>query len=184
MDDPLDLGLREYLDETATESPTPAGGAAAAVLAGLAAALTAMTARYSQEWADAGAAVAQAETLRVRAEPLACEDVTAYAEVLRLRRESAGDEALGRALERAADAPFRIAEVAADIAELAAHVADRCDPAVRVDAVAAAEFAHAAARVAARLVDVNLSMRPGDERAARAARLAEAAGRAAAALGA
>ena len=185
MDDPLDLGLREYLDETATESPTPAGGAAAAVLAGLAAALTAMTARYSQdEWPDAGAAVAQAETLRVRAEPLACEDVTAYAEVLRLRRESAGDEALGRALERAADAPFRIAEVAADIAELAAHVADRCDPAVRVDAVAAAEFAHAAARVAARLVDVNLSMRPGDERAARAARLAEAAGRAAAALGA
>ncbi|TMK95812.1 MAG: hypothetical protein E6G42_01595 [Actinobacteria bacterium] len=181
--DPLDLRVRELLDEVANESATPAGGAAAAVLVGLAAALTAMTARYSREdWADAGAAVAQAETLRARAAPLARVDVAAYEEVLTLRRESGDDETLGRALEAAAEAPLQIAQVAADVADLAAHVAGRCDPAVRVDAVAAVDLAQAAARVAARLVAVNLTMRPGDERIERAHRLAEAAGRAAAAL--
>ena len=181
--DPLDLRVRELLDEVANESATPAGGAAAAVLVGLAAALTAMTARYSREdWADAGAAVAQAETLRARAAPLARVDVAAYEEVLTLRRESGDDETLGRALEAAAEAPLQIARVAADVADLAAHVAGRCDPAVRVDAVAAVDLAQAAARVAARLVAVNLTMRPGDERIERAHRLAEAAGRAAAAL--
>jgi formiminotetrahydrofolate cyclodeaminase len=108
--------------------------------------------------------------------------VAAYEEVLRLRRESAGDEILGRALEAAAEVPLRIALVAADTAELAVHVADRCDPAVRADAAAAADFAAAAARVAARIVAVNLTMRPGDERIEYARRLADGAGRSAAAL--
>jgi methenyltetrahydrofolate cyclohydrolase len=179
--DPLELSVRELLDRTATESATPAGGAAAAVLVGLAAALTAMTARYSRDdWAGADAAAAQAETLRARAAPLAREDVAAYEEVLRLRREPADDEALGRALDAAAEVPLRIAQVGADVAELAAHVAGRCDPAVRVDAVAAADLAASAARVAARLVAVNLTMRPSDERIERAGRLADGAGRAAA----
>ena len=182
--DPLDLRVRDLLDETATESATPAGGAAAAVLVGLAAALTAMTARYSRDdWPEADAAAAQAETLRARAAPLAREDVAAYEQVLRLRGESADDEALGRALEGAADVPLEIARVAADVADLAGHVAERCNLAVRVDAVAAADLAAAAARVAARLVSVNLTMRPGDERIDRAARLSDSAGRAAAALG-
>jgi methenyltetrahydrofolate cyclohydrolase len=180
--DPLDLSVRELLDETATESATPAGGAAAAVLVGLAAALTTMAARYSREdWPDAAAAVAQAETLRARAAPLAAEDVAAYDEVLRLRRESADDHALGRALERAAEAPLRIAAVAADVAELATYVAGRCDPAVQVDAVAAADLAAAGARIGARLVAVNLTMRPRDERIEEARRFADQAGRAAAA---
>jgi formiminotetrahydrofolate cyclodeaminase len=177
--DPLDLTIRELFERTATESATPAGGAAAAVVVGLAAALTAMTARYSREdWAEADAAAAQAETLRARAAPLAREDVAAYDEVLRLRREPADDEALGRALDAAAEVPLRIARVAADIAELAAHVAERCDAAVQVDALAAGDLAAAAARVAARLVAVNLTMQPGDERIEQARRLAETASRA------
>ena len=44
--DPLDLRVRELLEETAAASVTPAGGAAAAVAVGLAAALTAMAARF------------------------------------------------------------------------------------------------------------------------------------------
>lgn len=184
VSDPLDLRVGELLEETAAESATLAAGAAAAILVGLAAALTAMTARYSREdWAEADAATAQAETLRARAAPLARDDVAAYEDVLRLRRESADDEALGAALEQAAEVPFAIAQVAADVADLAAHVADRCDPAVRVDALAAADLAAAGARVAARVVAVNLTMRPGDARVERAGRLAEAAGRAAGALG-
>jgi formiminotetrahydrofolate cyclodeaminase len=182
--DPLDLRVRELLEETAAASVTPAGGAAAAVAVGLAAALTAMAARCSREsWDGSEGAVAQAEAIRARVEPLAAEDVAAYSAVLRLRREGADDEALGRALERAAEIPSGLAEAAADALELAVHVADRCDPAVRADAVAAAELARAAARIGSGIVAVNLATRPGDERAERARRLAEAADRALSALG-
>ena len=149
--DPLDLRVRELLEETAAASVTPAGGAAAAVAVGLAAALTAMAARCSRESWDGS--------------------------------EGADDEALGRALERAAEIPSGLAEAAADALELAVHVADRCDPAVRADAVAAAELARAAARIGSGIVAVNLATRPGDERAERARRLAEAADRALSALG-
>jgi formiminotetrahydrofolate cyclodeaminase len=103
--------------------------------------------------------------------------------VLRLRREGADDEALGRALKRAAEVPSGLAEVAADALELAVHVADRCDPAVRVDAVAAAELARAGARIGSAIVAVNLATQPGDERAEKARRLAEAADRTLSALG-
>jgi glutamate formiminotransferase/formiminotetrahydrofolate cyclodeaminase len=181
--DPLDLAVRELLEETATASVTPAGGAAAAVAVGLAAALAAMAARFSRKsWDGADAAVAQAETIRMRVAPLAAEDVAAYSDVFRLRREGADDEALGRALERAAEIPFRLAEAAADATELAVHVAGRCDPAVRVDAVAAAQLARAGAHIGSRIVAVNLATRPGDERAERARREAEAADRALSAL--
>jgi predicted ArsR family transcriptional regulator len=54
---------------------------------------------------------------------------------------------------------------------LAALVAERADPAVRPDAVGAGLLASAAADTAAHLVEVNLAMRPGDERIARAAEL-------------
>lgn len=163
---------------------TPAGGAAAAIAVALAAALTAMAARCSREsWEGAGGAVAQAEAIRARADPLAAADVAAYSEVLRRRREGADDETLGRALDRAAEVPSGLTEAAADALELAIHVADRCDPAVRVDALAAAELARAAARIGSAIVAVNLATRPEDARAERARRLAEAADRALSALG-
>ena len=182
--DPLELAVRELLKETATASVTPAAGAAAAVAVGLAAALAATAARFSREsWDGADAAAAQADTIRARVEPLAAEDVAAYSEVLRLRREGADDETLGRALERAAELPFRLAEAAGDATQLAVHVASRCDPAVQVDAVAAAELARAGARIGSGIVAVNLATRLGDERAERARQLAEAADRALAALG-
>jgi methenyltetrahydrofolate cyclohydrolase len=182
--DPLDLSVRELLEETAAASVTPGAGAAAAVTVGLAAALVAMAARLSQEsWDAADAAAAQAETIRSRVEPLAAEDVAAYSEVLRLRREGIDDKALGHALEHAAEIPFRLAEAAADAIEVAVHVSERCDPAVRVDAVAAAELARAGARIGSGIVAVNLATRPGDERAERARRLAETADRALSALG-
>ena len=61
--------------------------------------------------------------------------------------------------------PLRVAEDAGAIAALAAEVAGRCRADLRPDAVAAAELAAAAARTAARLVEVNLTAGPEDERA-------------------
>src|SRR5687767_4839054 len=85
------------------------------------------------------------------------------------------------AIERIVAIPFELAGLAADVAELAATVADEGNPNVRGDAAAGADLAAAAASIAARLVAINAPER--DERvriaAAEAARAAEAANHAA-----
>ena len=125
-------------------------------------------------WSDAGAVVAQAESLRARALRLAQEDADAL-EAFLAEREAPGAERvetrdfrLGRTLHRAADAPLAIAEAAADIAALAAHTAERCAGEVRADAAAAALLARGAAAAAAHLVEVNLATVEGDARVTRA----------------
>src|SRR6266550_2053044 len=67
------------------------------------------------------------------------------------------------------------AEAAADVTELAAHVAEYADPALRADAVAAGLVAAGCARAAAELVAVNLTVSASDDRVRRAEFLAEGA---------
>lgn len=101
-------------------------------------------------------------------------------------RETAGQEAAGRvpnggsgepaaalaaALSRAADVPMEIIELTAGLAETAATLATSGNPRLRGDAETAALLAQAAAKSAARLVDINLAGNPADPRPARAARL-------------
>ena len=75
----------------------------------------------------------------------------------------------------AAEVPLALAEAAADVALLAADATERADGASRADAAAAAALAAGAARAAAKLVAINLSTQPGDERIAAAERAVEAA---------
>jgi len=172
--DYLDLPLSEFLDRMAAEDPTPAGGSAAAIGVAMASALIAKVARVSTDWPDAGAVVAQADHLRRRIAPLAQSDAEAYEEALaalhlpdQLEPE-VKSMALGQVLSRAAEIPLVIAEAGADVACLAAEVADRGAPDRRGDAIAAALIAEAAARAAANLVAVNLTVTPDDERMVRA----------------
>jgi methenyltetrahydrofolate cyclohydrolase len=181
----LELRLREFLDELASDSATPGGGSLAAVVTAGAAGLLAKVARASKEgWPAAAGMAAQAEALRDRAAPLAQLDADEYEAALRARDsdEEPGDRldyAVGRAYARAAAPPVRIVEVAADVAELAALVALSCNPAFRADAVTAALLAAACAAAGAELVAVNLTMSANDERVVRTAALAEGAARAA-----
>ena len=85
------------------------------------------------------------------------------------------DFALGGALLHAAEVPLRIAEAAADVAELAALAAVEGSTQLRADATAAAALAEAATRSAAHLVDVNLATVRGDRHSEQAAVLAAAA---------
>lgn len=182
----LDHSLGSLLELTADESPAFAGGAAAATSLAAAAGLVAMCARRSRgHWDDAPAAAGQAEVLRTRATRLIAESAAAYdlaAELLRPEaRDPAGatparDWQLGSALARAADSPLRCAEVAADVAELAAEVASAADSGFRAEAVAACLLAEAAARIGAHLVEINLATGDDDERLERSR---AAAGRAA-----
>jgi methenyltetrahydrofolate cyclohydrolase len=172
--DYLDLPLREFLDRMAAEEPTPAGGSAAAIAVAMASALIAKVAKVSPDWSEARAVVAQAERLSQRVAPLAQIDAEAYEEALaalhlpeQLEPE-VKDMALGEMLTRAAEIPLVIAEAGADVACLAAEVADRGAPDRRGDAITAALIAEAAARAAANLVAVNLTVTPDDERLVRA----------------
>lgn len=174
--------VEDFLDSIAAETPAPGGGSVAAVVVEMAASLAAMTARFArQHWDGAAGAVAQAEALRARAAPLAQEDAEAYEAVLTAMRMPRDLEAevrntlIGDTLSRAADAPLRIAETAADVAELGATLAEEGNPNLRGDAAAAAILSEAAARAAANLVEINLATTETDERIGRARELAHAA---------
>lgn len=178
--------LQDFLDAIAAETPAPGGGSVAAVTTEMAAALAAMVARFSRDhWDGAVGAVAQAEALRQRASPLAQEDADAYESVLAAMRmpktlePEVRNALIGETLSRAAGVPLRIAEAAADVAELGAVIAEHGNPNLRGDAAAAALLGEAAARVAANLVEINLATTEGDDRIGRARQLVVAANAAA-----
>src|SRR5438093_9788802 len=162
----LELRLREFLDEVASEARTPGGGSVAALVTAAAAGLLAKVARASKDgWADAAGIAAQAESLRERAAPLAQADAEEYEAAL--RAQEAGEESgerrdfdLGRAYARAAEPPLRIVETASDVAHLSVAVARNGEPSLRADAVAAGALAAGAAQAAAELVAVNLTASP------------------------
>ena len=181
-DDMLSSPLADVLGHIASEVPTPAGGSAAAIAVALGAGLTAMCARNSRKgWPEARGATAQAEALRSRIEPLAQADAEAYESALAAFRLSETLEpevrnaTLGVALERAAAIPLAIAEVGADVADLAAKLAEHGNPNLRGDAVAGALLAEAGTRAAAHLVRINLGAVPDDVMVTRASMVAEAA---------
>ena len=169
------LPLGELLEDVSSPEPMPGAGYCIAVTLEMAASLVAMAARASRaDWGEGRGAAAQAATLSERLAPLAERNVDAYREAVAMLggAESGGDESLRDALERAAGVPLEIAEVAVDVAALAAVVAERGNQAMRADAVSAALLAEAAARAAATLVEVNLGTTSSDERVARVRDLA------------
>ena len=174
-DDLLGARVDDLLDAVAADTHGPGGGSVAAIVVALSASLLAMTARLSREtWPEAGGAIAQAQLLRLRSGPLAAADAQAFRDAIRALggepRTETGSRPLelGTALARAAEIPLQITEIAADVAALAVLVAERASADVRPDAAAAAALAHAGARAAAHLVEVNLGATAEDERVARA----------------
>jgi len=158
----LEQSLADFLDSVASGEPTPGGGAVAAVAVALAAGLSGMAARLSVGYlADAEELAERAERLRKRVAPLAQEDATAYVRFLAASRSpDNGDpesrrERVRTALSGAADVPLAIAEIGAEVAELAALLAREGNPNLRGDAIAAALLAKAGTRAAAELVEIN-----------------------------
>jgi formiminotetrahydrofolate cyclodeaminase len=155
--------------------PAPGGGPLAAQVTASAAELLAAIARASAAaWPEGRGVAAQAESLRDRVAPLAALSAQAYQDAL---AADGGDYELGRAYAKAAEPPLLIAEAATAVSELAAHVAEYAEPALRADAVVAGLLAASCARAAAELVAVNLTVSADDERVRRADFLAEEAAR-------
>jgi formiminotetrahydrofolate cyclodeaminase len=118
------------------------------VTGAIAAALAGLVARF----ADDAPATAEAESLRVRLLELADEDGEAYTAFIATRSDA--DR------ERTIDVPVAIAETAADVRRLAVRLPTNASTVG--DAEAAVELAGAAARVGARLVELNLRGKDDD----------------------
>jgi formiminotetrahydrofolate cyclodeaminase len=169
--------VERFLDRIASAEPAPAGGSVAALAVAMAAGLVAMAARLAHEWPKADEVVDRAEALRSKMTTLTLADEDAYAKVieaLRLPTDSPSRDAeVETALSGAADVPLAVAEAAAEVAMLAALVAQEGNERLRGDALVAAELAEAGARGAAELVAINLAGRD-DPRVGRAKDLAAA----------
>ena len=116
----LEKRLATFFDEVAAKTSAPGGGAVAAIVVGLAAALAAMTARFSEKklGEDAAEIAARADELRAEAGELAQADAEAYGaylEAIRRPEDDPSREAAVRdATDRSAAVPLRIAEIGAD----------------------------------------------------------------------
>jgi formiminotetrahydrofolate cyclodeaminase len=159
--------LDRFLERLAAGEPAPGGGSAAAVTAAMAAGLVAMAARLAGGRVDDADDIAGvADGLRRRALALADEDSAAYAAVLDAYRRP-GDEdpdrrrrAIRAALEAATAVPLEVAGLAAEAAVIGARLVEAGNPNLEGDANAAVQLGRAAARAAARLVEINV--RQGD----------------------
>lgn len=156
------------------ERPSGGGPLAARACASAAELLAAIARASAESWSEARAIAAQAESLRDRVSPLADLSAAAYERAL---ATDGDDYEVGRAYASAAEPPLRIAEAAADVSELAAHIAAHGDPARRADAASAAMVAAGCARAAAELVAVNLTVSANDARVRRVEHLANEAAR-------
>jgi methenyltetrahydrofolate cyclohydrolase len=166
----LDAGLKEFLDAVPARTPAPGGGSVAAIVAALAAGLTAMAARFApDDWKRRAEVVGRAEELRARVEALADADAEAYGAFMAERTPEN--------VHRIISIPFELTDIAAEIAVLAGLVATEGNPTVRGDAAAGADLAAAAASIGARLVRINAPA--GDARVDEARTRAESAVRAA-----
>ena len=152
---------------------SPSGVVVAAQVAEMAASLASAVADRSREaWEEAGGACAQAQALVRRSRELGRRGADAYVLARRAldsrdvgpplevtpQDQSRRDWRLGVAVEHAADAPLELAATAADIAKLAEVIATRAADDMRADAAVATMLAAAAARAAARLVQINLAV--------------------------
>jgi len=156
----LNATLAGFLDGLAARTPAPGGGSVAAVTCAMAAGLVEMAAAFDGSGALDGVGE-RAHELRRQAAALADADGAAYAEVLEALRMPAGPGRTARldlAVAGAIDCPMQVLEIAAEVATLAADVAARGNRNLEGDAITGALLAEAAARSAATLAQLNVSM--------------------------
>ena len=174
----LALPVGEFLERTASASPTPGGGSVAAVTGALASALVAMVARltdgkkgYEPAWELAADAVGRADRFTAELQAAAVEDVRsfeAYMAALRMPKGSPDQRrarrgALAAATRRATAAPLAIAAACAGVLTLAERLAPVANRHAVSDIGAAAHLAGAAARAALLTAEINLSSAPDGE---------------------
>jgi formiminotetrahydrofolate cyclodeaminase len=122
-----------------------------------------------KHWAGAAVALERAHELRVESVGLIEEDAQAYIAFVDAVRSQ---QDVGTAHARTVDVPLRMIQAAAEVAELAAQLAQHGNPNLRADAIVGATLAAAAAESGLMLIEVNLGDAAGDARFAVARKFA------------
>lgn len=126
-----DQKLEDFLTELASKSPTPGGGAVAAVAGAMAASLVEMVCNLTigkRNYEDVAGSMQQvarkAKTLRWKFLNLADEDVRAFNEVMTAYQSKFKSKSkIKKALERATEVPEETAKLASEVEKIAEMVA-------------------------------------------------------------
>ncbi len=164
------LDLQAYLNRLASAEPTPGGGSAAALVGAFGAALIAMvaritlgSARHAAVHAEALDLVAAADALRAQFTAARPDDEAAYSAVVAAQSLPRGTEAertararqLQVALAGAAEAPLRVAALAAELLAATERAANLKNAGLMSDVACARAFGRAALDAAVANVRVN-----------------------------
>ena len=164
--------LQTLLDELASAEPAPGGGTVAALSGALGASLVAMVCRLTLGKKGYETVNAEMQTILPRAEALQREltdlmqsDTDAYARVMSAYKlpkdtddeKAARTRAIQAALQHASDVPLHVAELCAQVLELARVVAEKGNKNAASDGGGGALMAEAGLRGAAFNVTTNLS---------------------------
>ncbi len=167
----LHASMQSYLDLLASSDAVPGGGSAAALAGAMGAALLCMSARFTvgrPRYADfaeaAGVVLAGAEVLRAELQTLVERDSEAYAKYgAAIALPKASDEekeirhaALQQATKASTLVPMEIVGACVHVLELAAVLADNCNPHLVSDVAVAAELASSGLQSAVLNVRINL----------------------------
>ena len=150
----LQSSVQHLLDDVGARTPAPGGGAVTGIVAALAGALATMCGRFSD--GQSVSAGGRAEDLQIRAASLAEADPVVYAAYVRARREQLDTATVSAALDEAIRVPLEMAEVAAELVQIAGELGRSGNPRLRGDAMTALFMAAAATRSGAALVCENL----------------------------
>jgi formiminotetrahydrofolate cyclodeaminase len=166
----LDQQLHVYLDDLASDKPTPGGGSTAAMCGAMASALVCMVARLTLNKADYASVHPQieeilhnAEGLRDRFQQLIQADIDAYGSLsaaYKLPRTSDEEKAarttrIQQALLDAALVPLQMAENAAEVGKCCMHLAEIGNKSVLSDIATASTLATSAGSGASWMVRIN-----------------------------
>jgi len=168
-----DNKIEEFLDALASQSATPGGGGAAAIIGAMGAALVSMVCnltigkkKYADVEGEMKDVLAKAETLRRKLTGMIEDDAKAFDKVMGAygmpketdADKAARDAAIQEALKIATDVPLACARAAREVIALAERAADKGNLNVISDAGVGVLAAHAALRSAALNVWTNARM--------------------------
>lgn len=169
----LDKSLQEYLDDLASDRPTPGGGSTAALSGAMGAALTCMVARltlgkadYVQVQPEIEIIIERVERLRTRFQQLIQADIEAYGQLsacfklprITSEEKAARTKAIQQQLVEAALVPLEMAECAAELIHYCQRVAEIGNKNVLSDIGVAATLALTAGSGAAWMVKTNVQI--------------------------
>jgi formiminotetrahydrofolate cyclodeaminase len=170
--------VQQYIDALASGDPTPGGGSAAGLSGALGAALLCMSARFTvgrEKYAAfepaAQAVLDEADALRPKLEALMEEDAAAYGNYRAASAMPKGTDeekaarraALQEATKTSALVPMAICRYSYRLLELAAPLADNCNPYLVSDVVVATHMALSAFRSA--LINIRMNLGSLDDQA-------------------